>query len=394
VKWLAVVGVVACGPGNGPLDYPPPALGSLGLHDSLTYVARNLTLPNGVLLAHPKLGQPAVHVAGDTIDVAWIAPELGSAATLTIDGVAAVEVAGACDADGVCHATLGGEVSAALATGLHALCVGVGAAQDCSSSAIAIVDAFHDPVTLVHVSDAHVGDGDSLALFDDVVASINSIEPQPDAIVFTGDGADVGTSQQHADFIAELAKLRAPVFAVTGNHDYDAVGIDSWLLDVAPELDYAASLGAVRLIGVSSGQDLDDGNHDTTISESSGPDASQLAWLGTQLPDGAGSPPTVVFFHHPIYNGLFATIGPDSRDALKALVTEPYVRAVLSGHTHISAVFDADGDSRGLSLDADVVDPARWPLHYIASRATRAPGGYAVLHVGTSRVDYRWVELP
>ena len=396
MRWLVVLAVASCGPGNVPADYPPPALGDLGLHDAPTYVARHLTLPNGVLLAHPKLGQPAVKLAGDTVDVGWIAPGLGSAAAeVTIDGGAGIAVDAACDADGVCHATLGGEVTAPLASGLHALCVSAGAARDCSPSALAIVDAVHDPATIVHVSDAHVGDGDSLAVFDRVVGAINALDPQPDAVVFTGDGADTGTSQQHADFIAELGKLRAPAFAVTGNHDYDAVGIDSWLLDVSPELDYTATVGALRLVGVSSGQDLDDGNHDETIPESSGPDASQLAWLGTQLPDGDGAAaPTVVFFHHPVYNGLFATIGPDSRDAVKALVTKPYVRAVLSGHTHVSAVFDADGDSRGLSTDADTVDPTRWPLHYIAARATYAPGGFAVLHVGTSRVDYRWVELP
>jgi 3',5'-cyclic AMP phosphodiesterase CpdA len=143
---------------------------------------------------------------------------------------------------------------------------------------------------------------------------------------------------------------------------------------------------------VSSGQDLDDGNHNSTISESSGPDSSQLTWLSTVLTSDA--PPTLAFFHHPIYNALFATIGPSSRDALMALLRRGPVRAVLSGHTHITAVFDADGDTRGLSLDDDSVPAARWPLHYIASRVSRAPGGYAILHVGTSRVDYRWVELP
>jgi hypothetical protein len=67
---------------------------------------------------------------------------------------------------------------------------------------------------------------------------------------------------------------------------------------------------------------------------------------------------------------------------------------VLAGHTHISAVFDADGDSRGLSTSSDDVPSKRWPLHYIASRSTRGAGGFAVLHVGTTRVDYTWLELP
>jgi hypothetical protein len=136
---------------------------------------------------------------------------------------------------------------------------------------------------------------------------------------------------------------------------------------------------------------MDDGSHDTTISESNGPDHSQLAWFGATLDKVS---PTVAFFHHPIYNGLFATIGPDARDTMKDLVTRPNMLAVLTGHTHATAVFDADGNSRGLSLDADVVPPERWPLHYIASRATNGSGGFAVLHLGSGRVDYRWVALP
>jgi predicted phosphodiesterase len=405
LRWMlpsmtTLAALAACGPGNVLADYPPPALGDIGLHNSPTYVARNLLVPGQVMLEHPRLGQPAVRLAGDAVDVGWIAPGLGSAATtaaLTIDSDPGTVVAltGDCDADGVCHATLPPAVTALLPVGLHGLCVGVpsgSGATDCSPNALAIVPEVHDPLTIIHVSDAHVGSDDNLGTWERVVAAVNAIDPPPDVVIFTGDGADVGTPVQHAQFTAVLSQLTVPVFAVTGNHDYDARGIDGWLVDVNPELDFQAVVGPLQLVGVSSGQDLDDGHHDTTISESSGPDASQLAWLATVLVDGAL--PTVAFFHHPIYNGLFATIGPESRDQLKALVTRPFVRAVLCGHTHISAVFDADGDSRGLSTSSDDVPSRRWPLHYIASRSTRGAGGFAVLHVGTKRVDYTWLELP
>ena len=87
------------------------------------------------------------------------------------------------------------------------------------------------------------------------------------------------------------------------------------------------------------------------------------------------------FLHHPIYNGLFATVGPDSRDRLKALVTRDDALAVLAGHTHITSAYDADGNSRDLSLDAQNVDPRRLPLHYTAARSTNGRGGYAVFHL-------------
>jgi hypothetical protein len=382
-----------CGPGNGPADYPPPPLADLGLHQSPTYVARDLMpvrqLP--LVLAHPRLGQPAIRLAGETVDVGWIAPALaGQTMQIALaDGTSLGAGAGDCDGDGVCHLAI---TLPALAPGLYGVCV---TAPDepraCSPSALAIVAEYHDPATLVQISDAHIGDDENAAVFATVIDAINARVPLPDFVVFTGDASDTGQPDQRATFLAELAQLDVPAFVVTGNHDYDHTGVDGHLLDVGPELDYQTMYGGLALVAVSSGQDLDDGEHNTTLSESSAPDHSQLAWMGSVLTDGA--PPTIVFFHHPVYNALFATLGPESRDEVRALVTKPYVRAVLAGHTHISAVFDAEGNSRGLSLDADSVPSSRWPLHYVSSRSTRGSGGYAVLHVGTSRVDYQWIDL-
>jgi hypothetical protein len=68
--------------------------------------------------------------------------------------------------------------------------------------------------------------------------------------------------------------------------------------------------------------------------------------------------------------------------------------AVLAGHTHLSSAFDAEGNSRDLSLDAQDVDPARLPLHYTAARASYGSGGFAVFHLAAHHVDYRWVAPP
>ncbi|MGE5187248.1 MAG: metallophosphoesterase family protein [Acidobacteriota bacterium] len=385
--------VASCGLGNvHPYDYAPAELEQMGLHDSAAYVAQVLMPQDqlALVLAHPRLGQPQIRRAGEPLDVSWLAPNLTCqpAAISLSTGMALADAPGTCDDRGICHMTV---ATPDLAPGLYGLCVAVAGVFDCSPSALAIVDHYADPATVVHISDAHVGDGGSLAVFTDVIDAIDALDPPPDLVVFTGDAADTGLADQRGDFIAQIARLAVPVYVVTGNHDYDALGIEGHLVDIGPELDLDAWYGGLHLLGLSSGQDLDDGEHDTTISESSGPDASQLAWLRDSLDD---TTPTVTFLHHPIYNGLFATVGPDARDTLKSLVTRPNMLAVLAGHTHTSAVFDADGNSRGLSLDSGVVPPDRWPLHYVASRATKDSGGFAVLHLGASHVDYRWVALP
>ena len=382
---FVVVALVAAACGNDPPDYPPPPLADLGIHQAPTYVARNLMSAGGVLLAHPRLGQPAIAIAGEPLDVGWIAPGAGPAADLLVDGVVVDHLVGACDADGVCHATT--TVSGGL--GLHEVCVDVGAARDCAPHALAVVDHRNDPATVVHLSDAHLGDGNADVTFRHVLEAI-AANP-PDFIVYTGDGANDGLLVQREEFVTALAELPVPIYVVTGNHDYDNRGIDGHLMMVGPELDMTWSYGALRFIGLSSGQDLDDGSHLDTISESSGPDDSQLTWLAQTL--AQPSQPTVFFLHHPIYNALFATVGPDSRDRLKALVTRDDALAVLAGHTHITSVYDAEGNSRDLSLDGQDVDPARLPLHYTAARSTNGNGGYAVFHFSAHHVDYRWIGL-
>ncbi len=378
--------VAGCGFGNDEPDYPPPPLADLGIHQAPTYVARKLLAGGSVLLAYPRLGQPAIAIAGEPLDIRWVGPDTDPNVTFEVDGAVFASASGECDVDGVCHAQV---VTPALPLGLHEVCVDAGMARDCSPHALAIIDHRNDPVTIVHLSDAHIGDGDADVVFRHVLEAIPSVAP--DLVVFTGDGANDGLEIQREEFVTDLENLPVPVYVVTGNHDYDNHGIDGHLMMVGPELDMTWSYGALRFIGVSSGQDLDDGNHLDTISESSGPDESQLTWLAQTL--DAPSQPTVFFLHHPIYNALFATVGPDSRDRLKTLVTRDDALAVLAGHTHITSVYDAEGNSRDLSLDGQDVDPARLPLHYTAARSTNGNGGYALFHFSAHHVDYRWISL-
>ncbi len=382
-----VLGSAGC---NQPIDYPPLALDQLGLHQAPQYLARDLLPARGVteLLLHPRMGQAAIRRGGEPFDVSYIGG-LGVQVLLDGDGPSPAPLPVnnlTCDVDGICAGT----AQAPFALGLHTVCTQRGgAAPVCSPAALDIVAAYHDPALVADISDMHVGDGDSLAGWGHVVDALNALDPPPDLVIFSGDGADTGEETQRQGFLSQLVRLQLPSFVVTGNHDMDNGGLDGFLLEVEGELDYQAHYGNLRLVGLSTGQDLDDGHHLGRLSDSGGPDASQLAWLATALD---GDDPTIVFFHHPLYNGLFGTVGP-ARDALLNLVTRDAVRAVLVGHVHITEVYDRDGENRGLSTASDTVAPERWPLHYTCSRSTNYGDGYALLHIGQERVDYRWVGL-
>jgi hypothetical protein len=379
-----LLALVGC---NQAIDYPSPALIGFGLHNAPKYVAEDLMPARGLrmLIAHPRLGQPAIRRAGEPFDVEWIAPGLAAvAAEALLDEAPLALTDRSCDEDGICHAT----AVAPSAPGLHSLCIVNGDDKDCSVSALAVVASYAAPALIADVSDAHVGDGNSLGEWGPVIDAINA--QSPDVVLFTGDGADTGLPDQLDDFYRELERLHAPTFVVTGNHDMDNGGLDHFLLVIGPELDYTAHYGALKLVGLSDGQDLDDGHHVGTLSEGGGPDATQLAWLGGALD---GDDPTVIFFHHPLYNGLFGTAGPDTRGKLLDLVTRDSMRVVMVGHVHLTQVYDRDGESRGLSTSSDDVPFERWPLHYTCSRATIHGDGFALHTVGADQVSYRWISL-
>jgi predicted MPP superfamily phosphohydrolase len=81
-------------------------------------------------------------------------------------------------------------------------------------------------LTLVQLSDLHVGDVLQAGFIEEVVARCNAL--RPDAVVITGDLVD-GTVERLGRFIAPLQGLRSRwgTYYITGNHDYYS-GADAW----------------------------------------------------------------------------------------------------------------------------------------------------------------------
>lgn len=82
-------------------------------------------------------------------------------------------------------------------------------------------------LTIVQITDLHVGPTIGRAVVEDVVNRTNALSP--DIVAITGDLVD-GSVSALRDAVAPLANLRARhgVFFVTGNHEYFS-GADEWL---------------------------------------------------------------------------------------------------------------------------------------------------------------------
>ena len=85
-------------------------------------------------------------------------------------------------------------------------------------------------LTLVQLTDIHVGPTIGRAFIETLVSRTNALDP--DIIAITGDLVD-GTVSELADSVAPLADLRARhgVFFVTGNHEYFA-GATPWIAEL------------------------------------------------------------------------------------------------------------------------------------------------------------------
>ena len=191
---------------------------------------------------------------------------------------------------------------------------------------------------VAQISDPHLnanggrlyGVTDPAASLARVVAAVN--RARPDLVLLTGDVTDDGTAAAAERAARCLARLRAPLFAVPGNHDgRDAIRrclgrhsddrSDDWCA-------YVEDSFPLRLIA------LDSTTEDPRTADLP---ADELDWLESRL---AGPRPALVFLHHPPFDTGVAwmdemAIADPARHRLGAcLRTAGSVRAVIAGHLH------------------------------------------------------------
>ncbi len=197
---------------------------------------------------------------------------------------------------------------------------------------------------VAHISDTHfLGGGRRLygsipmdARLNLALTQLEHSGARPEAIVFTGDLADLGETDAYLrlrDIVEPFAeRLGAQIIWVMGNHD-ERAEYSSQLFDVEPTeqpQDRVYDIGGLRIISLDTSVP---GYHHGDLTQ------AQLDWLAdvlaTPAPDG-----TLLAVHHPpIPTPLLEAMGMlelQDQSRLAEVIRGTDVRGILAGHLHYS----------------------------------------------------------
>ena len=202
---------------------------------------------------------------------------------------------------------------------------------------------------IAQISDTHIDldcpDTDGrLRDFEQTIADINALDPQPDIIVHTGDIVHNGRKDEYGAAREILSTARAPVYVMAGNKDnrenlHEAFAAGGYLAPEPDIIDYRIEDFPVRLIML-----------DTKMSGSNKGDfCVERADRLIDMIDAETTLPIAVFMHHPPY---VVNEGPhehhfDTKDMAvrlrQAIHHSNRVVAVFTGHVHRAVSGDVAG---------------------------------------------------
>ncbi len=195
---------------------------------------------------------------------------------------------------------------------------------------------------IAHISDFHVfADAPETALVRadaadaarKVVADIAAHQPPIDAVLFTGDLTDGGSSADYALLFDILKPLQMPIFIVPGNHDkrcrMRAAFGETIPFEPGPALNYAAQIGDLRILALDT---LVNGEIHGAI------DPVQMDWLAGKLSQPHAGP-TIIAMHHPPFPSGITKLDEmalqDGQKALSRLIAAYDGQLlILAGHIH------------------------------------------------------------
>ncbi|WP_339619871.1 phosphodiesterase [uncultured Salinibacterium sp.] len=196
---------------------------------------------------------------------------------------------------------------------------------------------------IAHVSDTHLlaggrplyGTANTIDHLQQALAQLERSTAHPQAIVFTGDLADLGETDAYVrlrEIVEPAAKrMNAEIVWVMGNHDerdqYSKLLFDEQ--SDAPQ-DRVYMIEGLRII-----------SFDTTVPGYHHGDISdeQLEWLRTELATPAPHGTVLAVHHPPIPTPMLEAMGMlelQRQDRLAAVLQGSDVRVILAGHLHYS----------------------------------------------------------
>lgn len=247
---------------------------------------------------------------------------------------------------------------------------------------------------IAHISDFHVFAtapetsvvrADAADAARKVIADIAAFTPKIEAIMFTGDLTDGGSSEDYGLLAGILAPIDVPIFVVPGNHDkrdgLRATFNEKLPFGPGPFLNYESQFKNIRILALDT---LLDGHVQGSL------DQTQLAWLESKLA-APSKELTLILMHHPAFLSAIVPLDQmalqDGRDAFARLIAayQGPLR-ILSGHIHrpfqtlwngvFCAVSGGPAFQHALALDpaapepTTVSEPYAYFIHRISDEKT------------------------
>jgi 3',5'-cyclic AMP phosphodiesterase CpdA len=252
---------------------------------------------------------------------------------------------------------------------------------------------------VAHLSDTHLLAGgarqydaiDTVARFASALDRVSRIDPAPQALVFTGDLADLGDPaayRQLRALVEPLAeRIGAQVVWCMGNHD-DRAAYSRELFGAESEAaqDRVYDVAGLRIVSLDT---TVPGWHHGEVTD------EQLGWLRDVLATPAAHG-TILALHHPPIPSPMVPVAEViellDTDRLAAVVAGSDVRAILGGHYH----FTSHSTFAGIPVSVAaatcyLADPA--PLDRFIS-AVDAHTSINTVHVYADRVVHTIVPVP
>jgi Icc protein len=223
-------------------------------------------------------------------------------------------------------------------------------------------------ILLAQISDLHIGVGPGdrapARRLEAVVAAVAALDPEPDAVVATGDLVRSGTPAEYERVRELLAPLRIPVHVLPGNHDdreaLRAALLPDQLLGPSGFVQYTTRVGPLRLVVCDTTEPGQDGGRLCP---------ERMDWLARELTADRETPTVIAMHHPPLVTGIRAMDAIGLDDPTRAELDDilwlaPNIRRVLAGHVHRAILATCGGcpvftcPSTDVAIGLDLADGA------------------------------------